>query len=205
MDPKIIDVSSNNGTIDWAKAKSDDVSDAIIRLSLGAGDKDKMAEKYAKDAKAAGIKVSYYHLAYPDKSGGSLENDAKSEANYFTSHFKANLMPAPKWLAVDLEKKADGTDTPLTKDEYLKWLQAFLAQVYANTNIICMIYSNKSYLETHLPTNHALGTVPLWIANYNNVLKPPLPNGWTKYELWQYSEKGTVLGITTNCDLNLLP
>lgn len=99
---------------------------------------------------------------------------------------------------------SNGWDTPLNKTEYLKWLQVFLSQVYSNTTITCLIYSNKPYLDAHLPANHSLGALPLWIANYNNVASPPLPTGWSQYFLWQYSETGSVQGITGGVDLNIL-
>jgi lysozyme len=204
MAKQIIDISSNNGHIDWNEVVNDGVTDVIIRLSLGFGDKDQMAEKYAAEAKSVGLKISYYHLAYPDTKQGSITDDASKEANYFTSHFIAGQMPSPRWLAIDLEKMSSGWDTPLNKTDYLKWVQIFISQVYANTGITCLIYSNKSYLEEHLPSNHPLGSIPLWIANYNNVIAPPLPNGWAQFFMWQYSSKGLIRGIKGNVDLNVL-
>ena len=204
MANNIIDVSSNNGEIDWKKVKNDGVTDVIIRLSLGYNDKDKSAIKFAKGANNAGLRVSYYHLAYPDKKPGNFQDDAKQEAGYFTSLFKGGLLPAPYWLAIDLEKMANGWDTPLNKSEYLDWLIIFINEVYKTTGIICMIYSNKFYLDDHLPSNHKLGQMPLWISNYNNISKPPLPIGWTQYYLWQYTSSGTVNGITTSVDMNKL-
>jgi lysozyme len=203
MTNKIIDVSSNNGQIDWNEVINDGVSDVIIRLSLGFGDRDKLAPKYAQEAVSVGLSVSYYHLAYPDAKQGTVSGDATQEANYFTSLFQAGQMPAPKWLAVDLEKMSNGWDTPLNKTEYLNWLQVFLSQVYSNTGVTCFMYSNKPYLDAHLPVNHGLGAIPLWIANYNNISSPPLPKGWSQYFLWQYSETGLVQGINGSVDLNI--
>ena len=202
MANKIIDVSSNNGVIDWTKAAADGVKDVIIRLSLGYNDKDKKADGYAKDALKAGIRVSYYHLAYPDKKTGTVKGDAKQEANYFTGLFLAGKMPAPHWLAIDLENMANGWDTPLNKSEYLEWVTVFLTEVYTATGIVCLIYSNRSYLDTHLPVKHGLEKLPLWIANYNPVAYPPLPKGWTEYFLWQYSDSGKVNGISGKVDVN---
>ncbi len=201
---KIIDVSSNNGSINWNEVVNDGVSDVIIRLSLGFGDKDKLAEKYAESAVAIGINVSYYHLAYPDTKNGSVVKDATDEVDYFTSLFLTGSMPAPKWLAIDLEKMSNGWDTPLNKIKYLNWIRVFLTQVYAKSGIACWIYSNKPYLDKHLPAKHGLGAVPLWIANYNNVSTLPLPDGWSAYYLWQFSETGSINGIKGDVDLNVL-
>jgi lysozyme len=200
---KIIDVSANNGLIDWSKVANDGVTDVIIRLSLGFNTKDKKADAYSKAAAAAGIRVSYYHFAYPDKkTGETVVDDAKNEANYFTRLFKGGLMPAPHWLALDLEKWENDADSPLNKNEYLQWVVTFLHEVYNATGKTCLLYSNTPYLNSHLPPTHGLGQVPLWISNYNPVTKPPLPKGWKDYYMWQYSEKGRIRGINGFCDLN---
>ena len=204
MTNKIIDISSHNGRINWKEVVNNGVSDVIIRLSLGYGDKDLMAQEYAQDARAVGLNVSYYHLAYPDTKQGTIFDDATQEANYFTSLFREEQMPSPKWLAVDLEKMSNGWDTPLNNNEYLSWVKIFLRQVYSNTGLICFIYSNQPYLDAHLPADHGLGTIPLWIANYNNVSSPRLPEGWSQYFLWQYSETGSVRGINSHVDLNIV-
>ena len=46
--------------------------------------------------------------------------------------------------------------------------------------------------------------IRLWIANYNNPPTPPLPVGWTKYFMWQYTDSGTIAGIKGNVDLSKL-
>ncbi|TDG37557.1 hypothetical protein EZJ43_00225 [Pedobacter changchengzhani] len=204
MTTKIIDVSSHNGIIDWKKVANYGVSDVIIRLSLGYGDKDVMARRYAIEASEAGLNVSYYHLAFPDTREGTISVDATQEANYFTSLFQEGKMPTPKWLAVDLEQMNNGWDTPLNKTEYLSWVKIFIRQVYSNTGLICFIYSNQPYLDAHLPADHGLGSIPLWIANYNNVSSPRLPKGWSQYFLWQYAETGAVKGIKGHVDLNIV-
>jgi lysozyme len=203
---KIIDVSSHNGKINWRQVVADGVTDVIIRLSLGYHTKDKMAATYAEAASKAGITVSYYHFAYPDKKmGGTVDNDARKEARSFTGLFLDGLMPAPRWLALDLEKWEGDRDAPLNKKEYLKWVAAFLGEVYTTTGKGCLLYSNKPYLDSHLPASHGLGKTPLWIANYNPVTNPALPKGWSAYFLWQFTDAGKVRGINGCADMNKLP
>jgi GH25 family lysozyme M1 (1,4-beta-N-acetylmuramidase) len=44
---------------------------------------------------------------------------------------------------------------------------------------------------------------PLWIAYYNPDPRPVLPHGWPSYQIWQYTDKGRVSGITENtCDMD---
>ena len=203
---KIIDVSRHNGIIDWPKVKQGGIKDVIIRLSMGYNAIDPKAVQNAKEAFSAGLKVSYYHFAYPDLRTGSWQGDAKQEAGYFTGLFAGGLLPNPQWLALDLEKwdEVKNIDTPLTNPQFNEWVTVFLSEVKTATGTTCMIYSNKYYLDQHLPPDHQLGNYPLWISNYNKGATPPLPRGWTKYFLWQYTSTASVKGITGNCDMSRL-
>lgn len=57
----------------------------------------------------------------------------------------------------------------------------------------CGVYCNKSWWDSHL---NSLGTrYPLWIARYHDTLG-------MKADMWQYSSKGTIPGITGKVDVN---
>jgi GH25 family lysozyme M1 (1,4-beta-N-acetylmuramidase) len=202
---KLIDISSNNGKVDFVAAKNGGVTDVFLRLSMGVGCIDKATVANAKAAMAAGISVSYYHLAYADiKNGGSAISDAMAEANYFVQCVKTLGIPAPKYVAIDLE-----TQAKLDRVHYQQWLQTWLDAVEKALGITPIIYTYASYLDSVLPAGHPFGKYPLWIANYNisdasraNGSTPLLPKGWTKFALWQYSEKGAVAGVKGNVDLS---
>lgn len=200
----IIDCSSNNGHIDFALVKPQ-VDKVIIRATMGTGTADKNAPYYAQHCKDNGIPVSYYHFAYPDKKmGGTIVSDATSEANYFLQTIKP--YPDPVDLIIDCEpKNAAGDDTDLTQSEYALWLQTFLDVVEHTTGKKMVIYTYADYLNRHLPIGHTFGNFPLWIANYGKNIKcPPLPHGWLNYYMWQYSQSGSINGISTPVDLSVL-
>ncbi len=200
----IIDVSSHNGKIDFAKAKAAGVETAIVRASLGYGDKDNMLETNAQGFANVGVAVSYYHFAYPDaKRGGTVVSDAATEAEYFVNTV-AQLPPYVR-LWVDLENwDAKGKDSPLSPADYQLWLTTFLGKIKELTGKDAGIYTYKSYFDTHLPAGHPFGDFKLWIANYSAKVKPPIPKGFKKYYLWQYSDSGSVAGIIGKVDLNKL-
>ena len=204
-----IDISSNNGDIDWSKIKNDNrINYVIIRLSMGAGTLDQKAYPYAANAKAAGKKISYYHFAYPDPRADGEPDillDARNEAHYFKSLIEdltsKNLKPDFS-LAIDLEDDPHYQSTrKLSPTEYYNWLKAFFSYFPGPVYQRIMIYGSPAYLDARLPPDHQLGTNPLWIANYK-VAKPHLPRGWSDYALWQYDEKGSVAGITGDCDMD---
>lgn len=207
MKPCIIDISSNNGVINFNKVfaamapAKDGKKRVFIRTSLGYGDKDKSCINYANDAHKAGLTVSYYHFAYPSKkTSGTVIEDAKSEANYFCD--TVALLPKYEKLVVDCEPFGKGKDTFLTKEEYGQWLQTFLDTVKARTGVDCIIYTYADYLNQHLPANHAFGKYPMFIANYSNINNPPVSKGWSTYYMWQYSDTGKLDGISTLVDFS---
>ena len=194
----IIDLSSNNGVVDFVQLSG--VDEIFIRSSLGYGDFDKNLNKNATEADAQGHPVSYYHFAYPH-TDPDHEADAAKQANYFVDAIQK--LPKFTHLAVDLENfNNHGGDTTLSPGEYAIWLQSFLDTVEERTGEKCIIYTYADYLNRHLPDNHQFGEYPLWIANYSHTLSPALPKGWNKYWAWQYSESGELAGITGHVDLS---
>lgn len=172
-----------------------------IRTSLGYKDKDDKCAINAVNAHKAGLKVSYYHFAYPSKSSSAtVIDDAKNEAGWFCDVIKT--LPAFENLVIDCENFSSNTDSTLSKDEYQLWLQTFLDTVKTITGADCIIYTYADYLTRHLPDNHPFGKYKLWIANYSNVAIPKLPKGWNSYYMWQYTDKGTIDGISGNIDCN---
>jgi lysozyme len=192
-----IDVSHNNGHIDWKRVASNPtkIDFAFIKSSEGVGYTDPSFLTNANEAKQNGIKTGYYHFASLNTNNSIA--DAKSEADYFIS----NLKKAPKSdlpLILDIETNK----VALNKPKVLGWINSFFSEMrsagYDNT----ALYSYKPFLDANLPLNHGLGTTRLWLAAYVNLSQPKLPKGWNDYWIWQYSCKGRVDGINGNVDMN---
>ena len=199
--PSIIDISSNNGNIDFGvlfASMSPDPIDGkkriIIRTSEGYGSKDARCLEYATKATAAGFTVSYYHFAYPDThSGGTVAADSFNEADYFCNTIQA--LPPYEFLVIDLEQAST-----LSQTDFATWLQSFLDHVYSRTCVQCVLYTYADYLNRMLPENHTFGNCKLWIANYSVMQNPPLPKGFPDWWMWQYIETGKIDGIATIVD-----
>lgn len=193
-----IDLSHNNGTINWTKVKAATpiISFAYIKATQGVGYKDPMTVTNATGAAQAGIKIGYYHFA-------SLNNvldiagDAASEANYFDSILKT-LPPFQLMPVLDIETNEKNLNT----QQVQQWINSFLSTLHALGHANVMLYSYKPFFDANLPANHPFGNLPLWLAQYRNVAAPSLPVGWNKFTVWQYTDKGTVSGINGNVDMN---
>lgn len=190
-----IDVSVNNGHINWDQVKADpqNVSFAFIKTTQGVGYRDPHAAENAYGASHIGIKFGYYHFA--SLNSKMIVNDASSEAQAFIAAMRSLPMAA---LPAVLDIETDEID--LHPDEVLLWANTFLSIVKA-AGYHPMVYSGPYFLNDHLPTNHNLNQYPLWLAEYASRISI-LPKGWTKANVWQFSAKGKVQGIVTDVDMN---
>jgi len=199
----LIDLSSDNGAIDFTQMAAANVQHIAHRLTLGVGTIDKAVNTNAANAAAAGIGVSYYHLAYPSALhtlDNSITGNATLQANGFVAAMKG--LPAPELLAIDLEN----VNIPdISQADYLSWLTTWLTTVKQLTNLTPVIYGPVYWLDGHLPAGHGLwNTYQYWCPNYNNVATPPLPQGCAAYYLWQYTSSGSIAGTTNHVDCSCL-
>lgn len=195
-----IDVSHNNGIINWDKvaANPTKIDFAYIKVSEGVNCTDASFMFNAKEAKRVGIKIGYYHFATLNVTNDVA--DAKSEVDDFTNILKA----APK---ADLPPVLDieTNKVCLDKPHVLEWINSFYAEMKAVGYPNTILYSYTPFLDGNLPANHGLGNIPLWLAGYVPAGSLKLPQGWSKYTIWQYSSKGTITGINGSVDLNTAP
>jgi lysozyme len=192
-----IDISHHQSHIDWSAVASDkqNVQFAFIKATEGVNYIDSALKYNSIEAKKAGIKIGYYHFA--SLNTPNVEMDARTEANHFVDTIKK--CPAPDLpLVLDIETNKAG----ISADMVLLWVKTFFAELEALGYTDYILYSYTPFLDANLPKNHTLGNIRLWIAAYVNLPKPRLPIGWDNWYIWQYSAKGKVSGIRTDCDVN---
>ncbi|MBI3511859.1 MAG: glycoside hydrolase family 25 protein [Bacteroidetes bacterium] len=192
-----IDVSHNNGNINWNKVKSSHprIRFAYIKATQGVGYTDPQAKNFGAGALQSGLRIGYYHFA----SLNSLDivKDAQAEADYFDAVLKT-LSPATLPPVLDIETNEKRLNTQQVEE----WITNFFQRMQAHGHLRVFIYSYKPFFDSNLPANHQFGNMPLWLAQYRNVPAPSLPHGWNKFTIWQYTDKGKVDGISGNCDMN---
>lgn len=187
-----IDVSKWNGKIDWNAVKASGVSYVIIRCgyrgsSTGVLVTDPRFAENIAGANAAGLKVGVYFF-----SQAVNEKEAVEEASMALSLVKKYRISYPIFLDVEGSGgRGDGIDTA-TRTAVCK---AFCATVQ-NSGYTAGVYANKNWLNNKINAG-SLGSYKIWLAQY---AKTPTYSG--RYNLWQYSSKGSIPGISGNVDLN---
>ncbi|PEO40422.1 GH25 family lysozyme, partial [Bacillus toyonensis] len=178
---KIADLSHHNGSINWAAA-SKELELAIIRVQYGSRTIDTRYKEYVQGCKDYG--VSFAHYAY----GCYVSvQDAIVEAN----DFMARADKEAKFLVLDVE---DDTLASCGAANLAKASQAFIDTCRAAG------WKVGLYVSHHMYTSYGLNTVNadfLWIPRYGN--KPSY-----NCDLWQYTETGSLAGVSGNVDLNYL-
>lgn len=194
-----IDVSHNNGTVDWTKVEPSNPANSFtfIKATEGVGYTDPMCATNANAvSQKTRMRFGYYHFASLNNAT-DVSKDATDEANWFVQVMQT--MPEASLLPVlDIERN----DAGLTPTQVQEWISAFLSQMDVLGFPKVIIYSYVSFLNDNLPQGHPFGSLPLWIAHYTSNPSPTIPHGWTAYSIWQYSASGSVGGVSTACDLD---
>ena len=189
-----IDVSKWNGNIDWNAVKNSGVSYAIIRCgyrgsSTGALIEDPMFRSNIKGAKAAGIKVGVYFFCQAVN-----EVEAVEEASMAVSLASGYGLDMPIFLDVE---SSGGRGDGISKDTRTAVCKAF-CQTVQNSGYSAGIYANKTWFNEKINTG-SLTSYKIWLAQYAST---PTYTA-TRYDIWQYSSKGQVSGISGNVDMNI--
>lgn len=191
-----IDVSRYQGNIDWQKVKQAGVEFVIIRAAgRGYGNsgqlyEDSIAQENYRGAIAAGLKVGAYIF-----SQAISEEEAREEARYLleiTRDWQLEMPLVFDWECLAEDYRTMGVDARRLTDYTL----AFCQEIEA-AGRTPMIYYNpdQSYKQMYL---EELSEYDLWLAMYQDTLEYPY-----EVSFWQYTNEGSVPGISGNVDINL--
>ncbi len=178
---KGIDVSNHNGNINYNQVKAAGIEAVYIKATEGTTYTDSYLETNYANAHYAGLKTGFYHFlvgtSAPETQATSFYNSIKDKAN--------DLIPM-----LDVETTFDGL-----MDYVLRFISKF--KEISNMNI--GIYTYTGFMAN---LDDRLAAYPLWEANYNDDPWNLSTNFFNSRVGHQYSEKGSVDGMNTDCDMN---
>jgi lysozyme len=181
-----VDVSSDQGKINWPRAASAGIKFAFIRASDGFYHDKRFAENMA-GAKAAGVLRGSYQYFRASRDGAEQAKDFLKILGDDVGDF------AP---TADVETN-DGVSAKKLATELTKWVQV----VSAATGRTPIIYTAPGlWSGWRMPAK--FGAEPLWVAHWTKAKQPHLPTGWTQWTFWQYNAYGHVPGIGSGVDLD---
>lgn len=194
---KGIDVSKFQGKIDWKKVAADGVTFAIIRVGYrgyaenGKLMEDAMALDNLKGANEAGIKTGVYFYTQ-----AITEAEALEEVGLILDMIKPYKIDCPVVIDVEKVSSSGARMNKLDPETRTKIVKTFCDAV-ANAGYHPMIYHNLEMATLMLDITQ-LEEYDKWFAYYNPEFYYPYA-----YKVWQYSDKGSVDGISGDVDLNI--
>lgn len=167
------------------------VDGVIGRIGYGTGapgkfvGKDPAWERHYAEAKARGIPVGGYHYMVEYKP-------VDEQLAVVFGALEGKELELGFWADVELEAGAPAL-TRNTVIEYMTKAEAKLGTIG--------IYTAGWCWNPIMGTNNPYSSRKLWVAAYTASV-PKLPNGWTKYWMWQYTSSGRLDGYYSSLDMN---
>lgn len=188
-----IDISKHNGTIDWNAVKNAGVEFVVLRCGYrgsasGVLVEDEKFKENIRGASAAGLKIGIYFF-----SQAVNEMEAVEEASLTLSLIKNYKISYPVYIDVEA---ANGRADGLSAAERTRVITAF-CETIRDSGYTPGVYSNKNWFAEKMNTG-AFGSYRIWLAQYT---ENPTYTG--RYDMWQYSSRGTIPGIRGDVDLNI--
>lgn len=193
---KGIDISKFQGDINWNLVAEDNVEFVFMRVGLrgyGTGEivLDQNYESYIKGATEALIDVGLYFF-----TAAITEEEAIEEAEFVLDQIKGYDIACPIVIDVEDVLSDSARMNDLTATERTDIVIAFCERIKA-AGYEPMIYGNMKTFLIMLEMER-LEEYKKWFAYYNAPIYFPY-----QFDIWQYTEKGSVNGISTDVDLNI--
>jgi GH25 family lysozyme M1 (1,4-beta-N-acetylmuramidase) len=180
-----IDVSSYQGSnINWNSVKASGRVFGFAKASEGTGFIDGSFAHNWPGMRAAGVVRGAYHFFRPGTDGTAQADTFVNEINARGGLSDGDLAPV-----ADVEV-SDGASA----GTIIARLHAFLDRVQARTGRRPIIYTANFFWGGVMGNPHF--DYPLWVANYGPAC-PYMPDAFSSWNFWQYSDNVSVPGITT--------
>jgi len=190
-----IDVSAYQPDIDWTEVKASGIEFAMIRVGYrgyGSGklDLDDCFLKHMQGALDAGLDVGVYFF-----SQALTPEEAVEEAEYVLTWIEGYDITCP--VVFDWEE----VDAPARTDDMNMVMLTSCAEAFCKTveeaGYEAAVYFNQAYGYQQFNLV-SLREYQFWLAEYADV-----PTFAYDFQMWQYTNEGTVPGINGLVDLNI--
>ena len=189
---KGIDISAYQKKISKAKfkkMKANGIKFVILRIGYTGSETNKptmdsVFEYNYKNAKAAGMPIGIYYYSL-----AKTEAKAKEEAKFCINNLKDKPIQYP--IYIDIE---DSKQYKLTKSELAAVCNSFCTTI-SKAGYTAGVYASLSWFNAKIGKITAKHTK--WVAQYYKKCEYK-----GAYDMWQYSSKGSVPGISGNVDMD---
>lgn len=185
-----VDVSHWQGSIDWASVADDGVSFAIVRCSDGLGTIDDYFDENIEGSRGAGLPTGVYQFFRPGQ-------DVIAQADLMISMINEHggLLPGDLPPVIDVEDNGG-----LSPSEVSVAVGDWINRIESELGVTPLIYSGKYFWQDNVQSS-TYSEYPLWAAHYTSGC-PNIADQWSDWVIHQYSDAGSVAGISGGVDSN---
>ena len=186
---KCLDISTWQGYVDFNKVKSAGYNYVILRASFGReySQKDNTFEQNYANAKAAGIKVGVYWFSY-----STSPSDAYREANACLYCLNGKRLDMPVYYDLEYQPAMSMSNSNYTQMalNFCSTIKkaGYKSGVYSSASVYGYLLNRQTLINNG---------VSIWNAQWSSYCSVPC-------DIWQYSEKGQVNGISASVDMNYI-
>ena len=186
---KCLDISTWQGYVDFNKVKSAGYNYVILRAGFGRenSQKDNTFERNYANAKAAGIKVGVYWFSY-----STSPSDAYREANACLYCLNGKRLDMPVYYVLEYQPAMSMSNSNYTQMalNFCSTIKkaGYKSGVYSSASVYGYLLNRQTLINNG---------VSIWNAQWSSYCSVPC-------DIWQYSEKGQVNGISASVDMNYI-
>jgi lysozyme len=189
------DVYAGSGEIAWQQAQQAGNVFAFVRGAYGTAP-DKAAAAHTAAARASGLKTGIYHF-FRARLDPAAQIATMLGALDAVKYQCGDLLPV---LDVEDNPAFDGPWNVADNSAYLAAIEQWIQAVEKKVGKPPIIYTRSSFW-TQLGNPSGFSGCPLWVASYRTGA-PKLPSGWDAYAFWQYTDSGTIPGLSGHADMS---
>lgn len=194
---KVLDVSEFQGTINWDDVKKDGYEYVFIRVGgrfYGSGKifSDSRYKENLDGATKHGFKIGVYFYTQ-----AITEAEAIEEAEFTLKLIKGYNIELPVVIDTEINNPKEERLNTITSEKRTLCAIAFMEHV-KKAGYTPMFYCGYYYLRDYLNADK-LQNYHFWLAQYTTASVPTCSRN---YDIWQYSSKGNINGISGNVDVN---
>lgn len=190
-----IDVSDYDDFVNWQQVRKAGFSFAFAKATEGGTFKAETFPGNWRRMQGAGVIRGAYHFFRPliDSS-----KQARNFIDYVTS--VEPIQPEDLPPALDLEHFPDKVRKEwesISKAERVSRVRKWIDIVEEEIQRKPIIYTSFGFWDSYMSGVKDFSSYPLWVANFTSRPKPVIPNEWSTWTFWQYSETTEIPGIPT--------
>lgn len=188
-----MDVSGWQPAVNWSAEYANGARFTYVKATEGIDYRSEAFNDQYTGSYAVGMNRGAYHFALPSQTSGA------AQADFFINNgggWSADGRTLPGLLDIEYNPYASLGNTcyDMSPAQMNSWIQSFSDRYKQRTGRLPAIYTTADWWSTCTGNTAQFNNHPLHLASYGVTSPGYMPNGWSRYDLWQFSDSGPFSG-----------